>query len=684
MENKWILSPARQLTEEEASLVWQKPATHIESEAERRISAEVYRNWTRGEMKLTTILLEGDAGSGKTQLAKALSANFGLPYTKVTCFADMDKSDILGSILPVLPEEESRDVNGNSAEGVTYNYYPSEIVQAYEKGWLLEIQEPTVIRDAAVLMALNSALEPEGSINLPTRIAHRHPDFIAVITTNRGYNGCRPLNEALRDRVQHSEKMDLPALEVMMERGLAKTGCTDQELLLTFARTIVLLDQTAKANAIKGVAGMRSYFFWVDAVLQGSEAVEALYHKVIYKITTDPDEILILEQALAKQGMLAALEKVSQQSGRAQGEIMEIHAEGTMDAQFSAPAPDDMPAVALRKSADSEGHANDDGENTSSTQSSDQGEDGTPIYHELQPTSPEELERQKRDFRKHLNQQAREMVKGSCHEKVNLIVHRPEATLAHHHEYEQIASGLLPVIRELVRKTAPLLEHEVATEFGKSRLYGTKFHAEKLASPDFRCFSQKRPPNEEPSLAVALRIDESASMSAFGRLTAAKQAAVAVYEFCASCGIPTLIYGDTADRSPLERMSLYSYIDYENPSLNDKYSLMAIQGHSNNRDGMALRILGEKLLQAPQKTKLLISISDGQPKALPDYTGEAALADMKEVIREYSRQGIVFLAAAIGQDKETLCDIYGPERYLDITDLRQLPARLVQVIAKYL
>ena len=150
MENRWILSPARQLTEEETSLVWQKPATHIESEAERRISAEVYRNWTRDEMKITTILLEGDAGSGKTQLAKALSANFGLPYTKVTCFADMDKSDILGSILPVLPED------GNKAEAVTYNYYPSEIVQAYEKGWLLEIQEPTVIRDAAVLMAVGS------------------------------------------------------------------------------------------------------------------------------------------------------------------------------------------------------------------------------------------------------------------------------------------------------------------------------------------------------------------------------------------------------------------------------------------------------------------------------------------------------------------------------------------------
>lgn len=272
MEQKWLLSPARQLTEDEKSLVWQKPASHVGSAAERRICEAVKRNWHRGEMKISTILLEGDAGSGKTQLAKALSANFGLPYTKVTCFADMDKSDVLGAILPVLPEKDGQQ------SSVEYQYYPSEIVRAYENGWLLEIQEPTVIRDAAVLMALNSALELDGSINLPTRTVHRHPDFIAVITTNRGYNGCRPLNEALRDRVQHSEKMDLPPIEVMIKCAMEKTGFRDTDVLRTCAEVIILLDQTAKANAIKGVAGMRSYFFWIDAISQGTNIVESLYH----------------------------------------------------------------------------------------------------------------------------------------------------------------------------------------------------------------------------------------------------------------------------------------------------------------------------------------------------------------------------------------------------------------------
>lgn len=677
MESKYLLSPARQLTEDEKALVWQKPASHVESEAERRVCEAVKRNWNRGEMKISTILLEGDAGSGKTQLAKALSAEFGLPYTKATCFADMDKSDVLGAILPVLPEE------GGRGGGVEYQYYPSEIVRAYENGWLLEIQEPTVIRDAAVLMALNSALEPEGSVNLPDRVVRRHPDFIAVITTNRGYNGCRPLNEALRDRAQHTEKMDLPPIEAMMERATRKTGFRDAETLRVCAEVIILLDQTAKANAVKGVAGMRSYFFWVDAISQGANAAESLYHKVLYKMTTDPDEISILEQALAKSGLKEALGEIEDRRSQSNGEELELRADGS-DEGFQAAPPDAPPAASLKKTADSEGRAADPSDDALETHSADTGDGGTPMCHEVSPEEQARLEEQKQSLRKRLNQEAREAVKGSVHEKAGMVVHRPESTLEQRREYQKTASALMPVIRELTRKTEPLLKHEISEEFAKNRVYGSRFHAEKTATPDFRYFSKKNPPNENPSLAVALRIDQSASMNAFGRLEAAKEAAVAVCEFCEACGIPTLIYGDTADRSPRERMSMYAYLDWEEPSLNDKGAIMSMRGLSNNRDGMALRVLSEKLAKAPQAAKLLISLSDGQPKAAPEYSGSAAAEDMKRLFREYGRKGVVFLAAAIGQDREAICEIYGRERFIDISDLKQLPLRLVQAIARYL
>ncbi|MFE6796887.1 AAA family ATPase [Paenibacillus chitinolyticus] len=353
----YYVSPGRQLTDAEQALVWRKPLSHKVSEEEIRICQEIKRNWNRGEMKIANILLEGDAGSGKTQLAKALSADLGLPYTKVTCFADMDKSDIIGAILPVIsadrvenmePAEQTvlralYDSDGfqsaaelvmnvlggtreeaaltmkqllnkleqNSGDDVVeYRFYPSEIVRAYRNGYLLEIQEPTVIRDAAVLMALNSALEPDGSINLPTEIVRRHPDFVAVITTNRSYAGTRPLNEALRDRVQHTEKMDLPTKEIMVERAMSKTGYMNEKVLAILADVIVVLDKTARAHAIKGVAGMRSFFYWADAVAGGAIAQESLYHKVIYKITTDSEEIRLLEEALKNRGLLDVLDQV--------------------------------------------------------------------------------------------------------------------------------------------------------------------------------------------------------------------------------------------------------------------------------------------------------------------------------------------------------------------------------------
>lgn len=679
MKQTCILSPARQLTEEEQSLVWQKPPSHIDNEAEKRIYQEVVRNWNRGEMKISTILLEGDAGSGKTQLAKALSADFNLPYTKVTCFADMDKSDVLGSILPVLSEKDDK------SDTVEYRYYPSEIVRAYENGWLLEIQEPTVIRDAAVLMALNSALEPDGSLNLPTRIVHRHPDFIAVITTNRGYNGYRPLNEALRDRVQHAEKLDLPPKEVMMERAKAKTGYQSENVLSLLAETIILLDETAQSNAIKGVAGMRSYIFWVDAVQSGASVQNTLYHKVLYKITTDLQELAILEQALVSHGLTDKLEELDiichSHSDGENPEVMELNI--SENGEFSAETDQaDKNAVRLRKSEDSEGHSDTSSDENTDISSNDNGENGTPFYHELDKSDTNEF--QKKEFRKQLNREARQSVQGSCHEEIKLIVHRPEATAQNREEYHNMAATLLPVIRELISKTNPLLEHEVSSEFAKSQLYGTKFCANQAASLDFRVFARKRPPEEEPSLAVALRIDESASMSAFGRLDAAKQAAVALYEFCKGCGIPIMVYGDTADRSKLEQMSVYAYVDFESKDADEKYALMNIQARSNNRDGMALRIISDRLLNAPQKTKLIISISDGQPKAMPDYTGEKAAHDMKNTLQEYRRKGIQFLAAAIGQDKEAIRELYGAENTLDITDLKQLSARLVQIIARFL
>lgn len=341
--------------------------------------------------------------------------------------------------------------------------------------------------------------------------------------------------------------------------------------------------------------------------------------------------------------------------------------------------------IALKKSADSDESSSDGSEHSSDAESSDLGENGSPIYHQANPEAmSEDAVQKERDFRKKLNRDAREVVSGSIHGDVRLIVHRPDHVVENQHEYAGLSKGLMPVVREIARKTLPLLEHEVSSEFARNHYYGSKFQADSMAYRDFRYFAKKRPPTESPSLAVGLRVDESASMSAFGRLEAAKRAVIAVYEFCQYCHIPILIYGDTADVSKMEQMSVFAYSDMDKPDPNDRFRLMGIRARSNNRDGMALRIIAERLAAAPQKTRLLISISDGQPKAMEDYTGNYAIRDMQQTIAEYERKGIAFLAAAIGQDKDVIQHIYGNERFLDITDLHEFPAKLVRIIARYL
>lgn len=650
------LTKDRQFSSVEKQMIWQKPTSHRTSQEEQRIAAEIFENWNDPEMKISNILLEGDAGSGKTQLAKALSADLQLPYTKITCFADMDKSDVFGALLPIVESDVDEDqelidainqtetleavlrlikhhynlstemakskladfikrMEQNENSNVRYKYYPSEIVRAIEKGYLLEIQEPTVIRDASVLVALNSALEPNGLLNLPTGVVVRHPDCVIIITTNRNYQGNRPLNESLRDRMQHAEKMDLPSLEVMAERALGKTKIQQPELLLKLAEIIRLLDDTAKANAIKGVAGMRSYFYWANTWKQGQDLFQSIYPKVLYKLTTVPEELEILTQALEQSGLLEELRellrqikwgRLSEEASRNRGRILNDEeadernidqlAEETLSLMEneSPEIEEETPPVENAEIEEEKKAESFSFEQERSQEVSGQGQQEQQAEDNSEKMSASDMEAYDKEIKRELTKEARQIMKGTMHEKEGLIVHRPKFELKAQ-EAEQIRQQVLPIVETLSRQILDLLENDESTTYQKGKYEGQRFNASRVAYNDLGYFDKKNPPHEQPSLAVALRIDESGSMIRDERIEAAKKAAIAIAEFAKRVNIPLMIYGDTADVSTREKTSIFSYKEFSDDFQWLDEKLVTMKPRQNNRDGASLRLIANKL-----------------------------------------------------------------------------------------
>ena len=140
----------------------------------------------------------------------------------------------------------------------------------------------------------------------------------------------------------------------------------------------------------------------------------------------------------------------------------------------------------------------------------------------------------------------------------------------------------------------------------------------------------------------------------------------------------------------LKRKSAYSSgnpdgitdAEFDSIDTSDRYRLMDMSARNGNRDGAALRFVAEHLAKRPEKQKLLIIISDGQP-ADTGYYGTEAEADLRGIKKEYSKKGIKLFAAAIGDDKENIKRIY-QDGFLDITKLEDLPKNMTLLVKQYL
>ena len=249
-----------------------------------------------------------------------------------------------------------------------------------------------------------------------------------------------------------------------------------------------------------------------------------------------------------------------------------------------------------------------------------------------------------------LNEAAQGISYGDVHKGVSIRINRMASVSEDMAEqYNSVSGPLLAISRQLQKSLTQQLRDRRRGGKQTGLMMGRRLDAHALCRNDGKVFYKNALPSETPELAVALLLDESGSM--WGeRSDYARAAGIILQDFCTSLGIPVMVYGHSTEGSTV---MLYSYAEFDSIDGDDRYRLMDVKARSNNRDGAALRFVAEQLVKRPEEVKLLILVSDGQPSD-NGYYGSAAEEDLRGIKLEYRRRGIIFIAAAIGDDKRTL------------------------------
>ena len=197
--------------------------------------------------------------------------------------------------------------------------------------------------------------------------------------------------------------------------------------------------------------------------------------------------------------------------------------------------------------------------------------------------------------------------------------------------------------------------------------------------PNFRSpliFDRKKP-KEKHCAAVMLLVDESGSMGG-GRIRNARLAAAMLAEAMYEANIPCCVVGHSGDSKYDYSVELEHYTTFKNAPA-DRASIPMISARVQNRDGPAIRWASSILKKRPERNKLMIVISDGQPCA-DSYYGEDAIFDTKAAIRDAKRlHDIVGIILEAGSATDILKTMYGND-YIECNSAANLKNCIAKII----
>lgn len=359
--DSYIINPDRVFDKiEQEMLKANTPSDSIIISKEAKSIAKCCKETSEDILPARTFMLTGPAGTGKSTTAAMVAHLCGLPFVRQGLGPDTDKFDLLISTQPntangassinelceeaglptladlqfdavgyyneltgktaiekddcVLVDEQSIPMDEfvymateqwinavlplANNDNQQFSFVHSPIIEAAQKGWVVEIQEPTLVNNPGELGLLNSLLE-EGVITLPNgEVIKRHPDNIVIFTTNYGYEGTGSLNQALRDRCRKEYRVKLPEEEELIERVMSRSGNANKDQVTEMIRFVRHLKKLQKEQLVgDGEIGERSLIAWAADSIR-NDPYESCIEDVINKAASDPDDIEFFIDAL--------------------------------------------------------------------------------------------------------------------------------------------------------------------------------------------------------------------------------------------------------------------------------------------------------------------------------------------------------------------------------------------------
>lgn len=213
-------------------------------------------------------------------------------YKKLTGIYEESISD--SEVYEKLKEVMSADAklqSGQASAGQRFRYVETPLITAIKNGYLLEIQEPTVIANPGVLVGLNALLDRCASITLVTgEVIHRHPDTVIVVTTNNNYAGCRDMNQSVISRMNLIIDMEDPDTDILAERAMKVTGCSDKTIVTDMAETLRDINERCRETMVSdGSCGVRELISWVQSYMVCGSILDSAKYTVLSSVSSDPD-----------------------------------------------------------------------------------------------------------------------------------------------------------------------------------------------------------------------------------------------------------------------------------------------------------------------------------------------------------------------------------------------------------